>query len=309
MKIGGFILGFAAGLACGVGVFTLLRQSDDGRQNQPLAAMPATNTVVAGAPTKEPQFSSGPNQAVAERIRLAAVGEKSVLAREFEEIAQLEDAQKRERLLGKFFQAWVVRDAAGAAEFALGIAGEELRRKALLQVASHWAIQDPDAALKWAQDAKYETDYERQMATSMICTAVAQTDPKEALRLAQEHRLDEQNDEVLPNLARRWAEVDLPAARDWAEQQPAGEKRDAVMLSIAATMVNSNPTRAAKFILEQIPPGESQDQAVFSILPQWASVDLRGATAWAELFPEGPLRDRAQEALDGVMNRFQDDDP
>jgi hypothetical protein len=309
MKIGGFMIGFAAGVAFGAGLVTLLRHSDGLSQNPPLAANPVTNTVSVGRQALGQRVSSPPDQAAAERTRLATVDEKPVLAGEFEEIAKLEDSQKRERLLGKFFQAWVVRDAAGAAEFALGIEGEEMRRKALLQVASHWAIQDPDAALKWAQDAKYETDYERQMATSMICTAVAQTDPKEALRLALEHRLDEQNDEVLPNLARRWAEVDLSAARDWAVQQPAGEKRGALMLSIAETLVNDNPTRAAKFILEQIPPGESQNQAVFSILPQWASVDLRGATAWAELFPEGPFRDRAMEALDGVKSRYLDDSP
>jgi hypothetical protein len=310
MKIGGFMIGFAAGVAFGVGIYLLQHHADGLTQDQPLAALPTMNVASStGEEAAGQRFSSHVDRAVTERIRLASVNENLAMVGEYAELAKLEDLQKRERLLGKLFQAWVVRDAAGAAEFALGIGDKSMRREALLQVTSNWAIQDPDAALKWAVDAKYETDYERQMATSMICTEVARTDPKEALRLAQDYRIDERNDEILPNLTRRWAELDASAASDWVVQQPPGEKRDRLILSIAETLVNNSPTRAAKFILQQIPPGEGQNQAVLSILPQWALVDMPGAKAWAELFPEGSLRDRAMEALNGVMFRYIDDSP
>ena len=70
-------------------------------------------------------------------------------------------------------------------------------------------------------------------------------------------------------------------------------------------MVNDSPVKAVDFILQEIPPGESQNEAALSILPKWAMVDFGGAEAWVELFPEGPIRNQAMDELANIdaMNK------
>jgi hypothetical protein len=42
-----------------------------------------------------------------------------------------------------------------------------------------------------------------------------------------------------------------------------------------------------------------------SVLHQWGLQDLPAATAWAEHFPEGPVRDRAILELTGIRNALR----
>jgi hypothetical protein len=65
------------------------------------------------------------------------------------------------------------------------------------------------------------------------------------------------------------------------------------MLHVALVWSKSDPAEAARLILDQIPAGDHQNEAVISVVYQWALQDKKEARAWVQLFPEGALRQRA----------------
>lgn len=220
---------------------------------------------------------------------------------------KLDDQMKRERMLDKLFLKWVVRDAPGAAAFALKVEDEDIRKGAILRVMDTWSVQDAQGALSWARDAQFADHYEREVAMSMACTKVSRSDPQEAIRLAIEYKLDDGANGLMGGLTAQWAQNDVASAREWAIGQPPGEQRNSLIESIALVMFDNNPANAAQLILDQIPAGESRDKAVLSILSSLAIRNPEAAQAWAEAFPEGPLRASALEELDRIQNRLMDD--
>lgn len=296
VKLSALAVGF---LFAGLAAAWLSTGSDEALPDAPTALEPTTkrsavaeNTVLAGIEAGsvqiEPPFADPHNN--------------SDLVAQFEALLNRNDSFRQDQLLDKLFQTWVSRDSPGAAAFVLGIEEEELRRKSLLRVAQNWAMQEPEDALKWVIGAEFETDYERKMAGCMVCTQVAREDPIEAIQLALDYGVNKEAEEILTNLTARWAELDAPAALKWAASQSAGKQRDDLVLGIATVVLNNDPVKAAKLVLQEIPPGEGQNEAVFAILRLWAFKDMAGAKAWAEVFPEGPIRNRAVAELDGIRN-------
>ena len=53
--------------------------------------------------------------------------------------------------------------------------------------------------------------------------------------------------------------------------------------------------------MNQIPPGAAQDEAIMTVLNQWANQDLIAATDWVKQFPDGPLQVRALNELEGMV--------
>ena len=54
---------------------------------------------------------------------------------------------------------------------------------------------------------------------------------------------------------------------------------------------------AAELIVNQIPAGPIQNEAVMSVIYQWGTRDLAGATAWVDLFQSGPIKKSAEQQL------------
>jgi hypothetical protein len=53
-------------------------------------------------------------------------------------------------------------------------------------------------------------------------------------------------------------------------------------------------------VVERIPPGEAQVEAVISVLHRWATVDPIGAASWVEKFPGSDVRERALNEIAAV---------
>lgn len=161
-----------------------------------------------------------------------------------------------------------------------------------------WAREFPAAALKWLRSAP---EGEQRLAIAEIAgPELAQTDPAVAVQLAEDGLGDGTHhvaQNLLDNLAQQWAAQDADAAMAWALAKPAGEQRDRLLQRIAFVDAESNPQQAARLVAEQMEPGPNQDEAVISVLYQWARSDAGAALAWAEAFQTGDLRDRAIEEV------------
>ena len=126
-----------------------------------------------------------------------------------------------------------------------------------------------------------------------LCYQWAEIDPRAAVELAFEHGLEGAAGGVIGNLAQQWATVDMPAALAWVREQAPGEVRDDLTARIGYLWAESDPAAAAGFVIASTTPGPAQEEAAISVLHRWSRRDPAAARAWAECFPEGPLRDRA----------------
>ena len=107
---------------------------------------------------------------------------------------------------------------------------------------------------------------------------------------------------LLENLVHQWADQNEPAALAYAMRKPPGEERDRLLGRVAFTRSKENPADAAKLVAEWISPGEVQNEAAVSVLHEWALRDPRAALAWAQLFSENSLRDRALTEVGNVSS-------
>lgn len=157
-------------------------------------------------------------------------------------------------------------------------------------LATRLAKKDRLRALAWVsslQDAG-----EREDAMSVVLGEISMTDPAAAVRMRQDSQTPA-NDPVLENLAQRWAERDLPAALQWADSLPAGEQRDRVTARAAFIQAQTSPEAAATLIVDRMSAGLAQEEALISVLHQWAQRDIEGAQSWVEKLSSEPVRTRA----------------
>jgi hypothetical protein len=165
-----------------------------------------------------------------------------------------------------------------------------------------WASKDPEGALAAAM-ALPEGD-ERYEALAAVCSGVAQADPADAVKLAQSLHLDQQP-AVMEDLVQQWASADVTSSLAWAREQPAGTPRDEFTTRIAFVMSQSDPSDAATLVMNQIPPGPAQDEAVMTVLHQWANRNFVAAANWAKGTPTGPLQERIINELNGILEYQQ----
>jgi hypothetical protein len=174
-----------------------------------------------------------------------------------------------------------------------------LRDDFVHQVGKWWAARDSLAALEWSKALTDETD--RANAVKAVCIEVAQHDPGLATRQWQSHGGGDES--TLGNLAQSWASRDAAAATQWALELPGDGQRDRILSHVAFAVAASDPVAAATLVANDITPGETQSEAVISILHQWALRDAKAAREWVARFPEGPLRERALKELAGAQGR------
>lgn len=171
------------------------------------------------------------------------------------------------------------------------------REKGLRELAQDWAMEDPTAAEQWA--ASLELTAERERALTHVCLKVAEMNPRDAASIAQWHRLHEG---VLEAVASRWADADFDAAAAWASGFSNEELRERVLSRLAMARAGTAPHEAAVIVSESLAPGEVQEEAAMAVLHQWLLKDADAARQWVEVFPEGPLKERAMAEISGMMS-------
>lgn len=203
-----------------------------------------------------------------------------------------------EQLLMADLAEWVRVDPAGAGRFARRLPAGPWRETIVRRVAQFWAAQDVAGAEDWAAGAPEER--ERHSAVADVCFQVAQADAAQAVEIAGRHGLGSAPGAVLENLVQQWAGQDLAGAAGWIQRLPAGEQRSAMLERLAYVQAKTEPAAAASLVVEQIPAGPIQDEAVMAVLHQWAMRDLGAAARWLRRFPPGSLRERAERELQGI---------
>ncbi len=272
----------AAGIA-----FAIYREWPDDRRS-PATPADTTSTLVeqsvaprASASTAGPQASDIPSLADLSRLTIQSLAS--------------DDAATREHAIEQLLPELARRDPVAAARVSDLFVDSPLRPQILSAVARAWTDQNRLHALAWAQSFSNETERESLMVE--IFTRIAQSDPAEAVRLRQEFSRDQADDAELTNLAQRWAESDLSAALGWTDSLPPGAQRDQLTARAAFIQAQSSPAEAAQLVMDRIPRGEAQSEALISVVHQWARRDFAAASAWVDRLPDALLRERATQEL------------
>lgn len=215
----------------------------------------------------------------------------------FSEIAAETDSVLRDARLLALAGRWIGARPEDALGFAFNLKSGEVRDTFLRQLCVAWAWKDAEEALAWSE--RLDDAADRRRIRSTVCTAVAESDPRLALGLALQHGSDGDDGEfLLDNLSAQWADREPAAALDWVRTQPGGEWRDRLMARVAFVLSKSDPHAAACRVAEDMEPGTMQDEAVISVLHQWAMLDAESAARWVETgIPDGQLRERALAEL------------
>jgi hypothetical protein len=161
-----------------------------------------------------------------------------------------------------------------------------------------WARENPRQAFTWMMSAA--AGLARDSVAEIVCAQIAATDPAKAVALAERYSGGCSN--LMENLVHQWAEQDEAAAYAYAVRQAPGEDRDRLLGRVAFIRSKVSPAGAAELVAQEIAPGAIQDEVAISVLHQWALRDPAQAFAWAQLFPEGALRDRALTEVENLVS-------
>jgi hypothetical protein len=200
----------------------------------------------------------------------------------------------------RLLQRWSETDPGAAAE-ALARMKSEDRREARERVAAVWARQNLDQAIAWARWLPEGKD--RESALLAIASEISAKTPREALLLASQLTVPE-NSEFVSRAASAWAVESPDEAMAWAQTIQDPTLRDPIIAAIAVTRADDDPLRAAELILDSIPAGEVQSNAVFGVMQRLAFRDEEAATAWASRFPE-EIREPALRELTRISQRLR----
>ncbi|MES2476830.1 MAG: hypothetical protein V4640_13690 [Verrucomicrobiota bacterium] len=188
--------------------------------------------------------------------------------------------------------------AAAAADYVASIPTGPIREEALRSLARIWISLDAANAELWA--VSLPDELERQSAIADLCTQLAGSDAGQALIIAEKHGITTQLTTFTENLTQQWASQDFSAAARWIKARPAGESRDQMIMRLAFVQSSNQPAEAARLVVEEISAGETQTEAVISVIHQWGRHDMLGAREWVALFPASPLRTRAESELSSI---------
>jgi hypothetical protein len=214
----------------------------------------------------------------------------------------LADPSLREVLQPVFVIQLSIRDPGAALRLATAdLSAGRAREDTLASVFTHWAGQDPTAAMNGA--SALENPAERGSAIAGICSRLGQDDPSGAIRTLVDKGVAEACPDLLQEIAARWLAVEEGKAADWINLQPDGEIRDLLVKQMAIARSQSDPAEASRLLAARIPPGPVHDEAALSILRHWAVRNPRAASRWLATFPSGPFHDSAARVLEEITSR------
>ena len=136
------------------------------------------------------------------------------------------------------------------------------------------------------------------------CLALAARDPLAAMDMAAANQLYDVDSGLAASLIVQWARRDFDRAYEWTKMQEPRAWQDDMLARLAYLRAQTDPIAAARLVATDISAGPARDEAVISVIHQWALRDARGAELWAQSLPDENLRERATEEIAGVATAF-----
>ena len=177
----------------------------------------------------------------------------------------------------------------------------EQRNTLRQQVASQWAMSDPDAAVAWihslpADEQKPVRDQAAQMMLMMKPAAGAE--------LMLEGVEEKDRPQVYDRVVMQWANQDARAAGEWLQKQPQGPELDNARMSYARSIAQRDPAAAMDWA-RSVQNEKQRPDSIGTVYQMWRGKDPAGAEAalnasglsaeQVKAIREGPKRTQGEE--------------
>jgi hypothetical protein len=196
----------------------------------------------------------------------------------------------------RLLRRWAASDMQAAADWTTQMPVGSDRQEAIATMAGARAEHNFDEAVTWA--VHLTDDVEQQSALENVINAAIYLKPQDALTLASTFPPGSTRDDMITRSAESWAFTAPEDAATYAKQIPDETLREQAISAIAAIWGGIDPVAAGDLVMDFIPAGSSQDQAVVAIMQRLATLDPSGAKALVDRFPEGALRQSANIVLE-----------
>lgn len=200
----------------------------------------------------------------------------------------------------RIIRQWTKTNPQTAADWAEALSNGTMREQGMENVAIVWANSDLTNAINWAQSLA--DDSERTQAMTAVAGEAVRVQPVTALELAIKLPANAKRDDLVRRAAAEWAASDAPGAVAWAKQIPDVNLRAQVLASEAMIWASNDPQAAAEVAVNDLPEGRLQNDTVMTIVEHWAQQQPEAAAEWVDQFPEGKLKQDAEQYLTGLSN-------
>jgi hypothetical protein len=190
----------------------------------------------------------------------------------------------------------VRRDPRKAARFAELQPASPRRYLLIRHLARFWGERDSQGALAWAE--ALPDSQESGLATRAVCLAISHTDPAAAVRSCAE--IAAEGDADFQGIFQAWAHADASSAGEWLAAQPANARLEKLRQRYVHVIAMTDPLDALRLAQEGISIPADRDEAVLSILHQWALRQPQAARDWATNRAPAHLEARALAELEGI---------
>lgn len=206
-------------------------------------------------------------------------------------IEQLEPGANRDRALLPLAYELAQREPIAALKLASSLSASSpssVQDELVTYAASHWAGQNPQAALAWASQAGDEALRGQLMST--ILTTWSAADPAAAAASAvQILPPGKPQDDAVVGILQRWTQGAPAEAAAWVAGFPAGLLRDAASRELITQWPEPEIAQAAEWI-NGLPVSSHRDEAICAYASRLLPVSPPTAAAWAARVGESNRR-------------------
>ncbi|MBW8865346.1 MAG: hypothetical protein JF609_10605, partial [Verrucomicrobia bacterium] len=209
---------------------------------------------------------------------------------------QLPDSAARAKAWESVLSQRIEKDPATAADDVKNLPPGDFRQNALEQLCDRWGSTNAPAALAWAQSLPSAT--EQTAVTNRVVAFWAGKEPQAAMQFAGQH--PELSGDVIMAIAEACSQNDFTAATNWFASLPDGDKKDAALLGLARTWVQTDPKSMAVYALG-LPAGDTQTRYLTVACRLLAKHDLPGTVEVLKPLADAELK---QTILEQVGSDF-----
>jgi len=190
---------------------------------------------------------------------------------------------------------WATLSPADAARWAASLPAEAIRRTAVEQVALAWSATDAQAAWDWS--ASLEDGETRDAALLSLAYEPAREDLALAFERSTQLADGPDRARLLAHAVANWALTEPQAALDRVREIGVPALRNSTLGRLATRWAESDPRGAATLAVEAMDAGPEQDRTIAAIVQRWAQQDPAGVGTWVATFPDGTVKQNAQEHI------------
>lgn len=179
-------------------------------------------------------------------------------------------------------------DPRAAVDWVKSVNDEQAREDGLETLAQVLANSDPDTAASLTDEIPGK---HRAVWIASVASAYAQQDPDAAVRFARNYQNDPGYPQLISQLVSRLAISDPQTAFELAASSPDARQRDQAIADMAGRAALKSPETAVRWI-DRISDERQRADAVGHIAAQWARVDAGAARKWVTSLEPGTARDQ-----------------